>query len=186
MIRRIAALSLFAALSGGFSPVSAEPVKQLLQSLPPSLGSNAELMFSANPLGQLALNSRHQNTTLEALLARIRADLTKAGYCEEPIRTNVTRGTFSATWAPPKGTVVDGTKPGNYAVLSTQAVMLDPSVINLNVSFADLLGGNQAVITECYGGSSGSSGNSDQNSNPSGSTTPKSKPSSSPLRIKLF
>ena len=102
MIRRIAALSLFAALSGGFSPVSAEPVKQLLQSLPTSLGSNAELMFSANPLGQLALNSRHQNTTLEALLARIRADLTKAGYCEEPIRTNVTRGTFSATWAPPR------------------------------------------------------------------------------------
>ena len=179
MIRRIAALSLFAALSGGFSPVSAEPVKQLLQSLPTSLGSNAELMFSANPLGQLALNSRHQNTTLEALLARIRADLTKAGYCEEPIRTNVTRGTFSATWAPPKGTVVDGTKPGNYAVLSTQAVMLDPSVINLNVSFADVLGGNQAVITECYGGSS-------QNSNSSGSTTPKSKPSTSPLRIKLF
>ena len=71
MIRRIAALSLVAALSGGFSPVSAEPVKQLLQSLPTSLGSNAELMFSANPLGQLALNSRHQNTTLEALLARI-------------------------------------------------------------------------------------------------------------------
>ena len=178
MIRRIAALSLFAALSGSFVPVSAEPVKQLLQSLPTSLGSNAELMFSANPLGQLALNSRHQNTTLEALLARIRADLTKAGYCEEPIRTNVTRGTFSATWAPPKGTVVDGTQQGKYAVLATQAVMLDPSVINLNVSFREVLSGNQAVITECYGGSS-------LNSNPSGSK-PSSKPSASPVRIKLF
>ena len=178
MIRRIAALSLFAALSGGFSPASAEPVKQLLKSLPTSLGSNAEPMFSANPLGQLALNSRHQNTTLEALLAKIRADLTKAGYCEEPIRTNVTRGTFSATWAPPKGTVVDGTQQGKYAVLATQAVMLDPSVVNLNVSFREVLGGNQAVITECYGGSS-------LNSNPSGSK-PSSKPSASPVRIKLF
>ncbi|KZR91869.1 hypothetical protein MITS9509_01790 [Synechococcus sp. MIT S9509] len=185
MIRRIAALSLFAALSGGFIPVSAEPVKQLLKSLPPSLGSNAEMMFSANPLGQLALNSRHQNTTLEALLARIRADLTKAGYCEEPIRTNVTRGTFSATWAPPKGTVVDGTQPGNYAVLSTQAVMLNPSVINLNVSFSDVRAGNQAVITECYGGSSGSSHDSDQNSNPSETET-KSKPSAPSIKIKLF
>ena len=178
MIRRIAALSLFAALSGGVIPVSAEPVKQLLQSLPTSLGSNAELMFSANPLGQLALNSRHQNTTLEALLAKIRADLTKAGYCEEPIRTNVTRGTFSATWAPPKGTVVDGTQQGKYSVLATQAVMLDQSVVNLNVSFREVLGGNQAVITECYGGSS-------LNSNPSGSK-PSSKPSASPVRIKLF
>ena len=185
MIRKIAALSLFAALSGGFIPVSAEPVKQLLQSLPTSLGSNAELMFSANPLGQLALNSRHQNTTLEALLARIRADLTKAGYCEEPIRTNVTRGTFSATWAPPKGTVVDGTQQGKYAVLATQAVMLDPSVINLNVSFREVLGGNQAVITECYGESSGSSNDSKSNSKSSEPKT-KSKPSAPSIRIKLF
>ena len=185
MIRRIAALSLFAALSGGVIPVSAEPVKQLLQSLPPSLGSNAELMFSANPLGQLALNSRHQNTTLEALLARIRADLTKAGYCEEPIRTNVTRGTFSATWAPPKGTVVDGTQQGKYAVLATQAVMLNPSVVNLNVSFREVLGGNQAVITECYGGSSSSSNDSSQDSNPAETTT-KSKPSAPSIKIKLF
>ena len=72
MIRRIAALSLFAALSGGVIPVSAEPVKQLLQSLPPSLGSNAELMFSANPLGQLALD--HEDfywiTTLAMDVAR--------------------------------------------------------------------------------------------------------------------
>ena len=178
-MRRLAALSLFAVVQAGCIPASAEPVKQLLNSLPPSLGSGSEMMFSANPLGQLAINSRHQNTTLEALLARIRTDLTKAGYCEEPIRTNITRGTFSATWAPPKGTVVDGTQQGKYAVLATQAVMLDPSVINLNVSFREVLGGNQAVITECYGGSS-------QNSNPSGSTTPKSTPSSSPLRIKLF
>ena len=185
MIRRVAALSLVAALGGGVIPVSAEPVKQLLQSLPPSLGSNAEMMFSANPLGQLALNSRHQNTTLEALLDKIRTDLTKAGYCEEPIRTNVTRGTFSATWAPPKGTVVDGTQQGKYAVLATQAVMLDPSVINLNVSFREVLGGNQAVITECYGESSSSSNDSNSNSNPSGSK-PKSKPLASPVRIKLF
>ena len=185
MIRRVAALSLFAALSGGVIPVSAQPVKQLLQSLPPSLGSNAELMFSANPLGQLALNSRHQNTTLEALLAKIRADLTKAGYCEEPIRTSVTRGTFAATWAPPKGTVVDGTRPGNYAVLSTQAVMLNPSVINLNVNFADLRAGNQAVITECYGESSGSSSDSNSNSNSSKPKT-KSKPSAPSIKIKLF
>ena len=185
MIRRIAALSLFAALSGGATPVSAEPVKQLLQSLPPSLGSNAELMFSANPLGQLALNSRHQNTTLEALLAKIRADLTKAGYCEETIRTNVTRGTFSATWAPPKGMVVDGIQQGKYAVLATQAVMLNPSVVNLNVSFREVLGGNQAVITECYGESSGSSSDSDSNSTPSEPKT-KSKPSAPSIRIKLF
>lgn len=185
MFRRIAALSLFAALSGAFIPVSAEPVKQLLKSLPPSLGSNAEMMFSANPLGQLALNSRHQNTTLEALLAKIRADLTQAGYCEEPIRTNVTRGTFSATWAPPKGTVVDGTQQGNYAVLSTQAVMLNPSVINLNVSFSDLGAGNQAVITECYGDSSGSSNDSNSGSTPSETTT-QTKPSAPSIKIKIF
>ena len=181
-MRRLAALSLFAVVQAGFLPASAEPVKQLLNSLPPSLGSGSEMMFSANPLGQLALNSRHQNTTLEALLARIRADLTKAGYCEEPIRTNVTRGTFSATWAPPKGTVVDGTQQGKYAVLATQAVMLNPSVINLNVSFREVLGGNQAVITECYGGSSS---NSSQDGDATDSK-PKSKPSAPSLKIKLF
>ena len=75
-------------------------------------------------------------------------------------------------------TVVDGTQQGKYAVLATQAVMLNPSVVNLNVSFREVLGGNQAVITECYGGSS-------LNSNPSGSK-PSSKPSASPVRIKLF
>ena len=181
-MRRLAALSLFAVVQAGFLPASAEPVKQLLNSLPPSLGSGSEMMFSANPLGQLAINSRHQNTTLEALLARIRADLTKAGYCEEPIRTNVTRGTFSATWAPPKGTVVDGTQQGKYAVLATQAVMLNPSVINLNVSFREVLGGNQAVITECYGGSSS---NSSQDGDATDSM-PKSKPSAPSLKIKLF
>ena len=181
-MRRLAALSLFAVVQAGFLPASAEPVKQLLNSLPPSLGSGSEMMFSANPLGQLAINSRHQNTTLEALLARIRADLTKAGYCEEPIRTNVTRGTFSATWAPPKGTVVDGTQQGKYAVLATQAVMLNPSVINLNVSFREVLGGNQAVITECYGGSSS---NSTQDGDATDSK-PKLKPSAPSLKIKLF
>ena len=180
MIRRIAALSLFAVVQGGGIPVSAEPVKQLLNSLPPSLGAKSAIIFSANPLGQLAINSQHQNTTLEGLLAKIRADLTKAGYCEEPIRTNVTRGTFAATWAPPRGTIVDGTQPGKYAVLATQAVMLNPSVINLNVSFREVLGGQQAVITECYGGSSS---NSNQESKTPESTP---KPSSPSIKIKLF
>ena len=70
-------------------------------------------------------------------------------------------------------------------MLATQAVMLDPSVINLNVSFREVLGGNQAVITECYGESSGSSSDSKSNSNSSEPKT-KSKPSAPSIKIKLF
>lgn len=62
----------------------------------------------------------------------------------------VSRGGFSATWAPPKGTTVDGVEPGKYAVLGTQAVMLNQSTVNLNTSFVDVLAGDQAVTTACY------------------------------------
>ena len=119
---------------------------------------------------------------LDNLLSVIRDDLTKAGYCEEPIRTNVTRGTFSATWAPPKGTIVDGTSKGKYVVLATQAVMLDQSTINLNTSFRDVLAGDQAVTTSCYEDSS------KKTDNPSKSTdTPtKTAPLKPSINIKLF
>ena len=59
-------------------------------------------MFSANTIGQVSLNGQYSNTSLNDLLVRLRADLKAAGYCEEPIRTVVSRGGFSATWAPPK------------------------------------------------------------------------------------
>ena len=74
------------------------------------------------------------------------AGLVKTGYCEELIQTNVTFGAFSATGAPPKGTIVDGTLKGKYVVLATQAAMLDPSIINLNTCFRDVLIGDQLLL----------------------------------------
>jgi hypothetical protein len=154
MMKRTSLLVLITASFGFASIAHAESAKSLLNTLPQSLRENSQTIFSANTVGQLSLNSQYKNIGLDNLLSVIRDDLTKAGYCEEPIRTNVTRGTFSATWAPPKGTTVDGTSKGNYAVLATQAVMLDQSTINLNTSFSDVLAGDQAVTTSCYEDSS--------------------------------
>ena len=132
------------------SAAHAETAQSLLNQLPASIREKSQSMFSANTIGQVALNGQYSQTSLNDLLARIRADLTAAGYCEEPIRTVVSRGGFSATWAPPKGTTVDGVEPGKYAVLGTQAVMLNQSTVNLNTSFVDVLAGDQAVTTACY------------------------------------
>ncbi|AKN61210.1 hypothetical protein WB44_08970 [Synechococcus sp. WH 8020] len=60
--------------------------------------------------------------------------------------------------------------------------MLDPSTINLNTSFRDVLAGDQAVTTSCYQDSSKKTGNPSQGSNPPAKTAP-SKPS---INIKLF
>ena len=182
MMKRTSLLVLITASFGFVSVAHAESAKSLLNTLPKSLRENSQIIFSANTVGQLSLNSQYKKNSLDNLLSAIRVDLTKVGYCEEPIRTNVTRGTFSATWAPPKGTTVDGTSKGNYAVLTTQAVMLDQSTINLNTSFRDVLDGDQAVATSCYEGSS------KEIDNPSKSTdTPgKAKPFKPSINIKLF
>jgi hypothetical protein len=182
MMKRTTLLVFITALFGFASVAHAESAKSLLNSLPKSLRENSQTIFSANTVGQLSLNSQYKKISLDKLLSTIRVDLTKVGYCEEPIRTNVTRGTFSATWAPPKGTTVDGTSKGNYAVLTTQAVMLDQSTINLNTSFRDVLAGDQAVTTSCYEDSS------KKTDNPSKSTdTPtKTAPLKPSINIKLF
>ena len=176
-------LLVFITASFGFASVAhAESAKSLLNSLPKSLRENSQTIFSANTVGQLSLNSQYKKISLDNLLSTIRVDLTKVGYCEEPIRTNVTRGTFSATWAPPKGTTVDGTSKGNYAVLTTQAVMLDQSTINLNTSFRDVLAGDQAVTTSCYEDSSKKIDNSGKSTD----TPAKSSPLKPSINIKLF
>ena len=84
------------------SAAHADTAQSLLNKLPASIRENSQSMFSANPIGQVALNGQYSQTTLNDLLARIRADLTAAGYCEEPIRTVVSRGGFSATCPPPE------------------------------------------------------------------------------------
>ncbi len=177
-----ALLVLIAASFGFVSVAQAESAKRLLNSLPKSLRENSQTIFSANTVGQISLNTQYKETNLDNLLSTIRNDLTNSGYCEEPIRTNVTRGTFSATWAPPKGTTIEGTSKGNYAVLATQAVMLNPSTINLNISFRDVLAGDQAVTTSCYEEPSKKSTNPSKNSNPPTNNTPL-KPS---VKFKLF
>ena len=129
---------------------NAETAEALLNKLPAYIRENSQSMFSANSIGQISLNGQYNNISLESLLSAIRSDLTRAGYCEESIRTVLTRGTFSATWAPPKGTAVDGVSSGKYAVLGTQAVMVNQSTVNLNTSFVDVLAGDQAITTSCY------------------------------------
>ena len=181
-MKRTTLLVLITASFGFASIAHAESAKSLLNTLPQSLRENSQTNFSANTVGQLSLNSQYKNISLDNLLSVIRDDLTKAGYCEEPIRTNVTRGTFSATWAPPKGTTVDDTSKGNYAVLTTQAVMLDQSTINLNTSFRDVLAGDQAVATSCYEGSSKTIDKSSKSTDTPAKTAPF-KPS---INIKLF
>ena len=176
-------LLVFIAASFGFASVAhADSAKSLLNTLPKSLRENSQTIFSANTIGQLSLNTQYKKISLDNLLSNIRVDLAKVGYCEEPIRTNVTRGTFSATWAPPKGTTVDGTSKGNYAVLATQAVMLDQSTINLNTSFSDVLAGDQAVTTSCYEDSSKKIDNPSKSTDTPATTAPF-KPS---INIKLF
>ena len=129
----------------------AETAQSLLNKLPAYIRENSQSMFSANPIGQVALNGQYSDMTLKKLLSTVRSELTRAGYCEEPIRTVLSRGSFSATWAPPKGTSVDGVGPGKYAVLSTQAVMLGQSTVNLNTSFVDVLAGDQAgVVSQLF------------------------------------
>ena len=182
MMKRTSLLVLITASFGFASIAHAESAKSLLNTLPQSLRENSQTIFSANTVGQLSLNRQYKNIGLDNLLSVIRDDLTKAGYCEEPIRTNVTRGTFSATWAPPKGTTVDGTSKGNYAVLATQAVMLDQSTINLNTSFSDVLAGDQAVTTSCYEDSSKKIDNPSKSTDIPATTAPF-KPS---INIKLF
>ena len=148
-------LLVFIAASFGFVYVDhVQSAKRLLNTLPSSLQKNSQTIFCANTVGQFSLNNQYKKTTLDNLLSIIRTDLTRAGYCEEPIRTNITRGAFSATWAPPKGIAVDGTSKGNYAVLTNQAVMLDSSTINLNTGFRDVHARDQAVTTSCYEDSS--------------------------------
>ncbi len=181
-MKKTALLVLIAASFGFVSVAQAESAKRLLNSLPKSLRENSQTIFSANTVGQISLNTQYKETNLDNLLSTIRNDLTNSGYCEEPIRTNVTRGTFSATWAPPKGTTIEGTSKGNYAVLATQAVMLNPSTINLNISFRDVLAGDQAVTTSCYEEPSKKSTNPSKNSNPPTNNTPL-KPS---VKFKLF
>ena len=182
MMKGTALLALIAASFGFVSVAHAESAKRLLNSLPTSLQENSQSIFSANTVGQLSLNTQYKKISLESLLSTIRSDLTKAGYCEEPIRTSVTRGTFSATWAPPKGTTIDGTTKGNYAVLATQAVMLDPSTINLNISFRDVRAGDQAVTTSCYKDLSKESVIPSNESN----TPKKAVPTKPSINIKFF
>lgn len=165
------------------SAAHAETAQSLLNKLPGSIREKSQSMFSANTIGQVALNGQYSKTSLNDLLARIRADLTAAGYCEEPIRTVVSRGGFSATWAPPKGTTVDGVEPGKYAVLGTQAVMLGQSTVNLNTSFRDVLAGDQAVTTACYQDPSKASSTTPSQSEASPKPSAPSKPS---IKMKFF
>ena len=165
------------------SAAHADTAQSLLNKLPASITEYSQSMFSANTIGQVSLNGQYSKTSLNNLLARIRSDLIAAGYCEEPIRTVVSRGGFSATWAPPKGTTVNGVEPGKYAVLGTQAVMLDQSTVNLNTSFVDVLAGDQAVTTACYQGSSKMTSTTPSQTEASPKTLAPLKPS---IKIKLF
>ena len=171
------------------SAAHADTAQSLLNKLPASITETSQSMFSANTIGQVSLNGQYSKISLNDLLAKIRADLTAAGYCEEPIRTVVSRGGFSATWAPPKGTTVDGVEPGKYAVLGTQAVMLGQNTVNLNTSFVDVLAGDQAVTTDCYQdpaktpSTTPSPTEEEEKEGASPKTTAPSKPA---IRIKLF
>ena len=181
-MKRTYLLAFIAASFGCISVAHAESAKHLLNTLPTSLQENSQTIFSANTVGQISLNTQYKQTSLSNLLSTIRRDLTNAGYCEEPIRTSVSGGTFSATWAPPKGTTIEGTLKGKYAVLATQAVMLNPSTINLNISFRNVLAGDQAVTTSCYEDPSRNYTNPSKDSNTPSDKTPL-KPS---IKIKLF
>ena len=74
------------------SAAHADTAQSLLNKLPASITEYSQSMFSANTIGQVSLNGQYSKTSLNDLLARIRSDLIAAGYCEEPIRTVVSRG----------------------------------------------------------------------------------------------
>ena len=168
------------------SAAHADTAQSLLNKLPASITETSQSMFSANTIGQVSLNGQYSKISLNDLLAKIRADLTAAGYCEEPIRTVVSRGGFSATWAPPKGTTVDGVEPGKYAVLGTQAVMLGQNTVNLNTSFVDVLAGDQAVTTDCYQDPAKTPSTSPSQTEEEEASPKTAAPSKPAIRIKLF
>ena len=104
-------------------------------------------MFTANAIGQTGLNGQLKATP-QALIDQLRASLTKAGYSEQPIRTTIGAWGFSATWAPPSGTTVDGTPSGQTAVLVTQATALSPDTLNLNIRFEGIAARTSAASAQ--------------------------------------
>ena len=112
----------------------AKPAASVLNSLPTPAKQGLTQLFTANAIGQAGLNGQRKGSP-QALLDQLRGSLSKAGYAEQPIRTTIGAWGFSATWAPPASTSVDGTPGGQQAVLVTQATALAPDKLNLNIRF---------------------------------------------------
>jgi len=112
----------------------AQPAAKVLNNLPAQARQGLAPLFTANAIGQAGLNGQRKGSP-QALLDLLKASLSKAGYAEQPIRTTIGAWGFSATWAPPTGTSVDGTPNGQQAVLVTQATALAPDKLNLNLRF---------------------------------------------------
>lgn len=130
--RRVAAIAIAVAF-GPLAALAAAPAA-LLNQLPAASRQALAPMFMANAIGQTGLNGQRAGTP-EQLLTQLRQSLSQAGYAEQPIRTTIGAWGFSATWAAPKGTSVDGTASGQEAVLVTQATALAPGKLNLNLRF---------------------------------------------------
>lgn len=126
--------AVVAALLLAPNPGLTQPASALLKALPTTTRASLSPLFTANAIGQTGLNGQLKGTP-QGLLDGLRASLSKAGYAEQPIRTTTGAWGFSATWAPPSGTTVDGTPNGQVAVLVTQATALGPDKLNLNIRF---------------------------------------------------
>lgn len=146
MLKRVSTLVTALLMAAGSAAFAAAP-GALLKGLPAGARASLAPMFTANAIGQTGLNGQLKATP-QALIDQLRASLTKAGYSEQPIRTTIGAWGFSATWAPPSGTTVDGTPSGQTAVLVTQATALSPDTLNLNIRFEGIAASTSAASAQ--------------------------------------
>lgn len=112
---------------------------QILTGLPRPQGSprNLATMFGGNAYGQKMLNFQVKLKPEQAAQF-YKTELTKKGYVERPINTQIAQWGINLVFDPPVTMSLRPTSPGKKVALVVQGTMLGPDTINLNVRFEEL------------------------------------------------
>ncbi|TAD80148.1 MAG: hypothetical protein EA001_01440 [Oscillatoriales cyanobacterium] len=112
---------------------------QILTGLPRPQGSprNLATMFGANAYGQKMLNFQVKLKPEQAAQF-YKTELTKKGYVERPINTQVAQWGINLVFDPPATMSLRPTSPAKKVALVVQGTMLGPDTININVRFEEL------------------------------------------------
>jgi hypothetical protein len=112
---------------------------QILTGLPRPQGSprNLATMFGANAYGQKMLNFQVKLKPEQAAQF-YKTELTKKGYVERPINTQIAQWGINLVFDPPVTMNLRPTSPSKKVALAVQGTMLGPDTININVRFEEL------------------------------------------------